>query len=94
MITSCCVHTQEKTTLETDRRVEFPDKQKIRESKEIRLYTRKHCYVGVCGGEDSLEHVSQCFGYTTVPSGDGSERAQVEYLVELNKERLKRPECQ
>ena len=61
-----------------------------RRAENIKKLGSTHCYIGVCGGEDSLEHVSQCFGYSAVPSGDGSERSQVEYLVELNKERMKR----
>ena len=46
--------------------------------------------VRVCGGEDTLEHVSQCFGYSARPKGDGSEKSQAEYLIELNKERIKK----
>ena len=61
-----------------------------RRSENMKKLGSTHCYVGVCGGEDSLEHVSQCFGYSAVPSGDGSEKAQAEYLVELNRERMKK----
>ena len=49
------------------------------------------CYVKVCGGEDSLDHVSQCYGYETRPPGAGAgEKEIAEYLVELNKERNKK----
>ena len=34
--------------------------------------------VGVCGGEDDLKHISQCFGYSSTPSGDHSELGQVQ----------------
>ena len=45
------------------------------------------CYVKVCCGEDSLNHVSQCFGYSVRPPPAGaSEKMVAEYLVELNKE--------
>ena len=61
-----------------------------RKAENMKKRGSTHCYIEVCGGEDSLEHVSQCFGYSTVPSGDGSEKAQAEYLVDLNKERMKK----
>ena len=49
------------------------------------------CYVGVCGGQDTLDHVSQCFGYQTKPPGPGAPEQEIaNYLVELNKERTKR----
>ena len=49
------------------------------------------CFVKVCGGEDSLEHVGQCFGYKARPPPAGaSERMVADYLVELNKERNKK----
>ena len=61
-----------------------------RRSENVKKLGSTHCYVGTCGGDDSLDHVSQCFGYSAVPSLDGSKRSQVEYLVELNRERMKR----
>ena len=49
------------------------------------------CYIGVCGGQDTLDHVSQCFGYSTkAPKEGSSEQEIVDYLVELSKERNKR----
>ena len=49
------------------------------------------CYVKVCGGEDSLDHVSTCFGYESKPPGAGAtDREIADYLVELNKERNKK----
>ena len=49
------------------------------------------CYVKVCGGEDSLDHVSTCFGYQSRPPGAGSSEQEIaDYLVELNKERNKK----
>ena len=38
------------------------------------------CYIKVCGGEDSLEHVSQCLRYQSAPSGVPTEQAQADYL--------------
>ena len=60
-------------------------------SKEyLRSLGSTECLVRVCGGEDTLDHVSQCFGYTTRYTGDGSEKSQAEFLVELHKERVKK----
>ena len=60
-----------------------------RREENIKKLGSTRCYVGVCGGEDELEHVSQCFGYSSTPSGDHSELGQAQYLVELNAERIK-----
>ena len=60
-------------------------------SKEyLRSLGSTECLVRVCGGEDTLDHVSQCFGYNTRYTGDGSEKSQAEFLVELHKERVKK----
>ena len=59
-----------------------------RREENIRKLGSTRCYVGVCGGEDELEHVSQCFGYLSNPSGDHSEKGQAHYLVQLNAERI------
>ena len=62
-----------------------------RRRENISKWGSTHCFVQVCGGEDSLEHVSQCFGYeSTFNKKDSSEQAQAEYLVALNRERLKK----
>ena len=61
-----------------------------RRQENLKNLGSTHCFVGVCGGEDSLDHVSQCFGYDSTPSGDGSERGQVAYLVALNRERMRK----
>ena len=61
-----------------------------RKNENIKKLGSTHCFVGVCGGEDTLDHVSQCFGYKSTLKEDGSERSQVDYLVELNEERLKK----
>ena len=61
-----------------------------RKQESIKKLGSTRCFVGVCGGEDTLDHVSQCFGYQATPSGDGSERSQVEYLLALNEERTKK----
>ena len=59
-----------------------------------REYTKKlgstECLVRVCGGEDNIEHVSQCFGYSARPTGDGSEQSQADYLLALHKERTQK----
>ena len=60
-------------------------------SKEyLKTYGSTDCLIKVCGGQDDLDHVSQCFGYTARPGYDGSEKSQAEYLVELHKERTKK----
>ena len=46
--------------------------------KRISFYTYITLGVGVCGGEDDLKHISQCFGYSSTPSGDHSELGQVQ----------------
>ena len=61
-----------------------------RKGESMKKWGSTHCYTKVCGGEDSLEHVSQCFGYQTTPSGVPTEEAQAEYLVALNKERMEK----
>ena len=49
------------------------------------------CYVKVCGGEDSLDRVSQCFGYKTRPPDHGATDKEIaDYLVNLNRERNKK----
>ena len=60
-------------------------------SKEyLKTHGSTDCLIKVCGGQDDLDHVSQCFGYTARPGYDGSEKSQAEYLVELHKERTKK----
>ena len=61
-----------------------------RKNENIKKLGSTHCFVGVCGGEDTLDHVSQCFGYKSTLREDGSERSQVDYLIELNEERMKK----
>ena len=46
------------------------------------------CYTKVCGGQDNLDHVSQCFGYTSKSQRAGASNQNIaNYLFELNKER-------
>ena len=47
------------------------------------------CLVRVCGGEDDLDHISQCFGYESRLEGP-SEQDQATYLRNLHKERTKK----
>ena len=59
-----------------------------RKGEYLKKLGSTECLVRVCGGEDDLNHISECFGYSTKPEGDGGEKSQAEYLVRLNKERI------
>ena len=52
-------------------------------------YGSTECFTRVCGGQDDLDHVSQCPGYTARLKGP-SEKEQAEYLRELHVERTKK----
>ena len=59
-----------------------------RKKMSIKEYGSTMCYVKVCGGNDNLKHVKECFGYDSKPPRAGaSEKEMANYLVELNKER-------
>ena len=51
------------------------------------------CLVGICGGDDSIEHVSVCFGYRTRSPPNMREEDLSSYLIELNRERIQRWEA-
>ena len=62
-----------------------------RKNESIKKYGTTGCLIQVCGGEDNLEHVSQCFGYQARPNQwDGSNKSTAEYLLELHKEQIKK----
>ena len=52
------------------------------------MYGGLQCHVKVCGGLDDIDHIQECFGYTTRLKGNGSEEAMADYLLELHKERV------
>ena len=59
-----------------------------RKKTSIKEHGSTMCYVKVCGGNDNLKHVKECFGYESKPPKAGaSEKEMANYLVELNKER-------
>ena len=59
-----------------------------RKKENIRTLGSTMCFVKVCGGEDDLDHMSQCFGYSTRPPAQGASEGEIaNYLVELSKER-------
>ena len=49
--------------------------------------------MGICGGDDSIEHVSVCFGYRTRSPPNMREEDLSSYLIELNRERIQRWEA-
>ena len=62
-----------------------------RKGEASRLHGGTHCLVKVCCEEDTLQHVAECFGYTTrYDSRSGSLKQMAEYLTELNKERTQK----
>lgn len=48
------------------------------------------CLFGVCCGEDSLAHITECFGYRTRPPPNLREEDLSDYLLELHRERIQR----
>ena len=61
-----------------------------RKNESIRKLGSTECLTRVCGGEDDLDHVQECFGYEARPSSEGSEQAMADYLYELHKERVRK----
>ena len=53
-------------------------------------YGGTHCLVKVCGGEDEIDHITKCFGYSSVCPTGGNTKQLAEYLVALNTERIKK----
>ena len=53
-------------------------------------YGGTHCLVKVCGGEDEIDHITKCFGYSTQCPKGGNTKQLAEYLVALNRERIKK----
>ena len=53
-------------------------------------YGGTHCLVKVCGGDDEIDHITKCFGYTAKCPMGGNTKQLAQYLVELNKERIKK----
>ena len=49
-----------------------------------------HCLVGVCCGDDSLEHVQHCPGYRTRSPDNMRDEDLGKYLLELHRERIQR----
>ena len=60
-----------------------------RRKESLKNLGSTECLVRVCGGEDTLEHVSECFGYQARLGGQ-SEADHASYLRELHKERTKK----
>ena len=61
-----------------------------RKYEAMKKYGSVECLVPACGGEDSLEHVKQCFGYYTRWRDDAGPYDIIEYLVALEYERAGR----
>ena len=60
-----------------------------RPKESISKYGSTECLVRVCGGEDTLNHISECFGYDAKPRGS-SEQDLASYLRDLNRERTQK----
>ena len=63
-----------------------------RSGEASRTYGGTHCLVGVCGGQDNLNHIADCAGYETWPDGvwKGDPKSVVHYLMRLSAERTLR----
>ena len=65
---------------------------------ELNLLTNKtrtrfggtHCLVKVCRGEDEIDHITKCFGYSAKCPNGGNTKQLAQYLVELNRKRIKK----
>ena len=64
----------------------------IRRGESEKLYGGVHCWYGQCGGLDEISHVSRCEGYNARPVevDDGDPRNLVNYLIQLNSERIRK----
>ena len=63
-----------------------------RSGEASRTYGGTHCLVGVCGGQDDLDHIAECVGYNARPDGvwKGDPKSVVQYLMRLSAERTRR----
>ena len=63
-----------------------------RRGESEKLYGGVHCWYGQCGGLDEISHVSRCEGYNARPVevDDGDPRNLVNYLIQLNSERIRK----
>ena len=59
-----------------------------RKYEAMKKYGSVKCLVPACGGEDSLSHVNTCFGYQTRLRDDAGPYEIIDYLVELEMERM------
>ena len=48
------------------------------------------CLVGVCCGDDSLDHIKVCPGYQTKPREGRADLDEGKYLLDLHLERVRR----
>ena len=63
---------------------------KNRKYEALKKYGSTQCLEPACMEDDTLEHMNQCFGYQTKLKDDAGPYEIIEYLVELDQERMRK----